>query len=114
MDNFILRQKIKLQENIDLLDELLNNLEQFNNLSNKDIYIKKLIGYEHNIDIINDNTLDLLNDIYSNKSTISNTTCELINDNIKVNEFINEIKPLLTFCFFNRDILTPWRTPGTS
>ena len=83
-------------------------------MDNKTDFVTKLIAYGHNIETINENTMDLLKDITNNNSSISNETRELINDDLEISHFINEIKPLLVMCFFNRKYLTPRWTSGSS
>lgn len=108
MNNFILNQKNKLLKNIEMLDELLININKID-IQDKENFVNKLIGYGHNIDIISDNTIDLLKDIGNNKCKLSDETSKMIADDDDVINFINEIKPFLVYHFYNRKaLMTGW------
>ena len=112
MNSYLETQRNSILNTLDLLDSVINNLDQFNNMNNKEEqtnFVTKLVAYGLNIETINENTMDLLKDITNNKSIISNETRELINDDLEVSQFINEIKPLLVMCFFNRKYLKTYK-----
>ena len=115
MNNFILSQKNRLLECVSLLEDLSLNLDNsIIDSKTREIFVKKLLGYQCNIDIIMENTLDLLKDIRSNKCNISRESTQMLDDEIEVLNFINEIKPFLIYQFYNRKYLMSGGTSGAS
>lgn len=113
MNNFILSQKNKLLKNIEMLDELSININKID-IQDKQNFVNKLIGYGHNIDIISDNTIDLLKDIGNNKCNLSDETSKMLEDDEEVLNFINDIKPFLVYHFYNRKSLMTGRSSWSS